>query len=180
MRLLTCRRQLSALFAPACLARWHLGGVYIVTAAGVPLPAGHAAHKSGELYPCSDFGSVRLCVGGTVLAVVLLPLAGRANGLGAGSRGRPPEYAIAEARRAESIWPGSSSRRARERIAVLCSAGDGRLAEVLSGEKACSGHEHDGQPSDSKSNRVIGWKASIAKGIRQIGWRLSDFGFNEL
>src|SRR3954447_10580110 len=109
MRLVTCRTVVRPFRGRS--ARVALLAVYIVTAAGVPLPAGHAAHKSGELYPCSDCecgcASAEQCWRSCCCHSMAERMAwARVHGV------RPPEFAIAEARRAriDLVWLDESAR----------------------------------------------------------------------
>jgi hypothetical protein len=146
-----------------------LAAMYLVTAAGVPLPAGHVAHKSGELYPCSDCecgcASAEQCWRSCCCHSLAERMAwARVHGV------RPPEYAIAEARRAridlawlvEPTGTGSKS---------LCCARQ-LMADsptCCQTKRACCSDHHDQQPSESKSNHVIGWKALNCQG-HSINW----------
>src|SRR6188472_3434549 len=76
-----------------------LAAMYLVTAAGIPLPAGNLARKSGELFPCSDCAcgcaSAEQCWRSCCCHSLAERMEwARVHGV------RPPEYAIAEARRA--------------------------------------------------------------------------------
>jgi hypothetical protein len=162
MRLLTCRAVVR-LFRRRS-ARAALLVAYAITAAGVPLPAGNLAQKSGELFPCSDCAcgcaSAEQCWRSCCCHSLAERMAwARVHGV------RPPEFAIAEARRAriDLAWlveptdAGSKS---------LCCARQ-LMADAPAcchAKKACCSHDHDQQPSDSKSNRVIGWKALNCQG----------------
>src|SRR5215212_7047907 len=92
-----------------------LEGMYLVTAAGIPLPAGDLAGKSGEFFPCSG------CVCGCASAeqcwrsCCCHSLAERMV-WAREHKVRPPDYAIAAARRAriDLAWlveaPGAESK----------------------------------------------------------------------
>src|SRR5690242_4754077 len=97
MRLLTCRAVVRSFRRRT--ARLALLVGYAITAAGVPLPAGNVAHKSGEFFPCSDCAcgcaSAEQCWRSCCCHSLAERMAwARVHGV------RPPEYAIAEARRA--------------------------------------------------------------------------------
>jgi hypothetical protein len=162
MRLLTCRAVARSFRRRS--ARVALLVAYAITAAGMPLPAGNLAHKSGELYPCSDCecgcASAEQCWRSCCCHSMAERMAwARVHGV------RPPEYAIAEARRAridlawlvEPMGAGPKS---------LCCAHQ-LMADsptCCHAKKACCGDHHEEQRSDSKSNRVIGWKALNCQG----------------
>ena len=120
--------------------------------------------KSGEFYPCSDCAcgcaSAEQCWRSCCCHSMAERMAwARVHGR------PPPDYAIAAgaagpdrsgvARRPD--WRGEVA------IAVLCSRVDGRCAGVLSCEESLL-YDHHEQPSESKSNRVIGWKALNCQG----------------
>src|SRR5215213_11062578 len=76
-----------------------LVAMYIVTATGIPLPAGKLARKSGELFPCSHCAcgcaSAEQCWRSCCCHSLAERMAwARVHGV------RPPEFAIAMARRA--------------------------------------------------------------------------------
>jgi hypothetical protein len=141
-----------------------LAGMYIVTAAGLPLPAGNMARNSREMFPCSDHAcgcaSAEQCWRSCCCHSLAERMKwAREHGV------RPPEFAIAEAQRAhidlawlaEPTGAGSKSLcRVRELIAdpVTCS----HL------KKACCSHDHVQPLSSGTSNRVIGWKALACQG----------------
>src|SRR5215813_11066218 len=86
------RRSLRRRFVSAMLA-----AVYLITAAGVPLPVGHVAHTT-EFYPCSNCecgcASAEQCWRSCCCHSLAERMAwARVHGV------RPPDYAIAEARR---------------------------------------------------------------------------------
>jgi hypothetical protein len=141
-----------------------LAAMYVVTAAGIPLPAGNLAHKSGEFFPCSDCecgcASAEQCWRSCCCHSLAERMAwARVHGV------HPPESAIAEARRAriDLAWlvepKGAGSK-------SLCCARQ-LMAEsptCCQAKQACCGDHHEQQPSESKSNRVIGWKVLNCQG----------------
>jgi hypothetical protein len=162
MRLLTCRAVVRSFRRRS--ARVALLVAYAITAAGIPLPAGTVAQKSGELYPCSDCAcgcaSAEQCWRSCCCHSMAERMAwARVHGV------RPPEFAIAEARaaRIDLAWlvepTGAGAKSlccARELMAdapACCHA-----------KKACCCDHHEQQSSESKSNRVIGWKALNCQG----------------
>ena len=164
MRLLTCR----AVFRSFCwrAARVALLAIYIVTAAGVPLPAGHEAHKSGELYPCSHCAcgcaTAEHCWRSCCCHSLSERMAwARVHGV------RPPESAIAEARRTKLDLAWLDEPTAVGSKAECCARQ--LMAESMvccHAKQACCG-DHHGQeqhPTQSNSNRVIGWKALTCQG----------------
>jgi hypothetical protein len=153
------RRPLRRRFVSAMLV-----AMYLVTAAGVPLPAGNVALKSGELFPCSDSAcgcaSAEKCWRSCCCHSLSERMAwARVHGV------RPPEFAIAEARRAriDVAWlvdpTGSGSK-------SLCCARQlkAESPKCCHAKKSCCGDHHEQQPSESKSNRVIEWKALNCQG----------------
>src|SRR5436190_14983308 len=75
-----------------------LAAMYIVTAAGIPLPAGNLARKSGELFPCSDDGCGCASAEQCWRSCCCHSLAERFE-WAREHKVRPPEFAIDEARR---------------------------------------------------------------------------------
>lgn len=148
------------------LARLTLLAVYIITAAGVPLPAGNRPHKSGELFPCSE------CVCGCATAeqcwrsCCCHSLAermawARAHGV------RPPEFAIAEAQRtridvAWLVQPASSGSCCTHTLVAA-------VPKCCHEAHGCCGDHHDEQPAKSQRSRVIGWKVLDCQG-HSVNW----------
>src|SRR6478736_6603662 len=150
MRLLTCRAVVRSLRRRS--ARAALLVAYAITAAGVPVPAGNFAQKSGEFFPCSDCAcgcaSAEQCWRSCCCHSLAERMAwARVHGV------RPPEFAIAEARRTriDIAWlveptgagPKSSccARQLAAESATCCHA-----------KRACCSDHHEQQPGDSKSN----------------------------
>jgi hypothetical protein len=143
------------------LARLALLAIYIVTAAGVPLPAGNLAHKSGELFPCSECAcgcaTAEQCWRSCCCHSLAERMAwAREHGV------RPPDFAIAEARRAriDVAWliqpAGGAACCARALVAeshACCHA-----------KQSCCGDHDDERPAKSENNPIIGWKALNCQG----------------
>ena len=165
MRLLTCRAVVRSLRRRS--ARAALLVAYAITAAGVPLPAGNFAQKSGEFFPCSDCAcgcaSAEQCWRSCCCHSLAERMAwARVHGV------RPPEFAIAEARRAriDLAWLVEPTGAGSKSLSASCCARQLKAdSPACCREKtACCSHDHDHQPSNSKSNRVIGWKALNCQG----------------
>jgi hypothetical protein len=151
--------------------------VYVVTAAGVPLPSGNHVHKSGELFPCANCpcgcATAEQCWRSCCCHTLAERMAwAREHGV------RPPEYAIAEAMRGgmDVAWLGQ--------IAPGCAGGskcvqpsvcsvigkppaepgaDGRV----SGRTCChcrAVQATDEQPRAKVAGHVIAWRALSCKG----------------
>jgi hypothetical protein len=143
------------------LARLTLLGVYILTAAGIPLPAGNLVHKSGELFPCAECAcgcaTAEQCWRSCCCHSLAERMAwAREHGV------RPPDFAIAEARRAriDVAWliqpAGNASCCARALVA--------QAQSCCHAKHSCCADHHDEQPVKSQSSHVIGWKALNCKG----------------
>jgi hypothetical protein len=151
------RRSISAMLAV----------MYIVTAAGTPLPAGRLARKSGELFPCSDSAcgcaSAEKCWRSCCCHSLAERMAwAREHGV------RPPEFAIAAAQRAriDLAWLVEPTGAASKSLSASCCARQLRAdaPTCCHAKKACCSDHHEQQPSESKSNRVIGWKVLNCQG----------------
>ena len=151
------RRLLSAMLA----------AMYIVTAAGVPLPAGDFARKSGEFFPCSDCAcgcaSAEQCWRSCCCHSLAERMAwAREHGV------RPPEYAIAAAQRAriDLVWLVEPKDADSKSLSASCCARQLRAdaPACCHEDKGCCGDHDEQQPSESKTNRVIGWKALNCQG----------------
>jgi hypothetical protein len=144
-----------------------LAAMYIVTAAGIPLPAGDLARKSGEFFPCSGCAcgcaSAEQCWRSCCCHSLAERIEwAREHGV------RPPEYAIAAAQRAriDLAWLIEPTGAGSKSLSASC------CARQLSADapacchenRGCCGDQHEPQPSESKSNRIIGWKALNCKG----------------
>jgi len=133
--------------------------MYIITAAGVPLPAGNLAFKSGGLFPCSNdacgCATAEQCWRSCCCHSFSERMAwAREHNV------RPPEFAIAEARaaRIDLAWMNESTGAGAK---SLCCARE-LMADVpgcCHAKKACCCDHNEQQANESKSNRIIGWKA---------------------
>jgi hypothetical protein len=81
---------------------------------------------------------------------------------------RPPEYAIAEARRAriDVAWLVERTGAGSKSLTASCCARQLKAdaTACCQAKKACCGDQHEQRPSEGKSNRVIGWKALNCQG----------------
>src|SRR4051812_9955523 len=167
------RRSFGRRFVSAILA-----AMYIATAAGVPLPAGDIAVKIGESFPCSDHACGCTSAEQCWRSCCCHSLAERIE-WAREHKVRPPEFAIAEARRAsiDVAWlqdpaaPGFAG----------CSIG-GHLTSCAGEEKKrpakpgaagwvamqcvrrCCAKHHEAKPNGQASSRIIGWKALNCQG----------------
>lgn len=144
-----------------------LASMYIVTAAGIPLPAGDLVRKSGEFFPCSDSACGCASAEKCWRSCCCHSLAERIE-WAREHNVRPPEFAIAEARRAriDLAWLVESKRAGSQSLSASCCARQlkAEATACCHVKKACCSHDHDQLPSESKSNRVIGWKALNCQG----------------
>ncbi len=156
-----CVLFLAALFFDRCagVARTLLLAVYVITAAGLPLPTGSFAQKSGELFPCSECAcgcaSAEQCWRSCCCHTLAERFAwAREHGV------RPPEFAIAEARRThiDLAWlmEPRASCCARDLVAAFPSC--------CHATHSCCGDHHEEQSNGNAQNRVIGWKALNCQG----------------
>ncbi len=175
MRLLEHRANRRLLFR-----RWVsavLIGAYAVTAAGIPLPFGGQLHKGGELYPCADHACGCASAEQCWRSCCCHTLAERFEWAEA-HHVRPPEFAIAEARRAglDLAWLGEKP------DGHLCSRSDSHCkqqavaapptccrAKALACDSAhscchCCSDQHNRHPSATAASRVIGWRALECQG----------------
>jgi hypothetical protein len=144
-----------------------LATMYLITAAGIPLPAGNLARKSGEFFPCSESAcgcaSAEKCWRSCCCHTLAERIAwAREHGV------RPPEFAIAVARRAriDLAWLIEPTGAASKRLSASCCAHQlqGNAHACCHAKKACCDDHHNQQSSEGKSNRVIGWKALNCQG----------------
>src|SRR4051794_38985492 len=151
MRLLTCRAVVRSRRRRS--ARVALLVAYVITAAGVPLPAGNFAQKSGEFFPCSECAcgcaSAEQCWRSCCCHSMAERMAwARVHGV------RPPEFAIAEARRAhiDLVW---LDERAGAGSKSLCCARQLTVdsPKCCQAKKSCCGEHHEHEPRESKANR---------------------------
>ncbi|HEY4234061.1 MAG TPA: hypothetical protein VGM76_11580 [Lacipirellulaceae bacterium] len=138
--------------------------MYVVTAAGVPLPAGNLSKKTGELFPCMDCpcgcNSAEQCWR-SCCCHTLAERMDWAHDHGV----RPPAYAIDEARREkiDLCWlddPADST------AAKTCSA-----AHPGQGKPCCCCRHHDDASTsgDRTAARVVVWRA-LACGGQSMNW----------
>jgi hypothetical protein len=137
--------------------------MYVVTAAGVPLPAGTKA-KSGEMYPCMDCpcgcNSAEQCW----RSCCCHTLAERMDW--AHEHGvRPPEYAIEDARREkiDLCWLDDPAESRAAKTGCLAKAGC---------NKPCCCCHHDDPPatgSDRTAGSIVVWRA-MACGGQSMNW----------
>jgi hypothetical protein len=165
MRLLLCRAVVRSIRGRA--ARVLLLATYVVTAAGVPLPAGDLAHKSGELFPCSDCAcgcaSAEQCWRSCCCHTLAERFAwARVHGV------RPPDFAIAEARRTriDLAWLIEPAEVNAKSPSASCCARDliAAAPACCRAKSGCCGDHHEQHPGEGKSSRVIGWKALNCQG----------------
>jgi hypothetical protein len=151
------RRLLSAMLA----------AMYIVTAAGIPLPAGDLARKSGEFFPCSGCACGCASAEQCWRSCCCHSLAERME-WAREHKVRPPEFAIAAAQRAriDLAWLVEPTDAGSKSLSASCCARQLRAdAPACCHENnACCGDHHEPQSGESKSNRVIGWKALNCQG----------------
>jgi hypothetical protein len=144
-----------------------LAAMYIVTAAGIPLPAGNLASKSGELFPCSECACGCASAEQCWRSCCCHSLAERFE-WAREHKVRPPEFAIAEARRAriDLAWLDEPTRgRAKASIASCCMKSALVASSACCQTRHCCCSEHHDQPAgEHKTNRVIGWKALNCQG----------------
>ena len=152
--------------------------IYVVTAAGVPLPSGNHVHKSGELFPCATSpcgcASAEQCWRSCCCHTLAERFAwAREHGV------RPPEYAIAAAMRGgvDVAWllttaaPGSAGGSKCDPPQVCANtakppAEPGADGRVSTGRACC--HCHAANPAEQASvkvsGHVIAWRALDCKG----------------
>jgi hypothetical protein len=153
--------------------------MYVVTAAGVPLPAGNMSLKSGEMFPCMDCpcgcNSAEQCWRSCCCHTLAERMDwAREHGV------RPPEYAIDEARRQgiDLCWlddPANSSIACK--TCCLATAGHGKpcccchhddtMNDTATAPHCCS-ERHQHATSDA-ANRIVVWKA-LACGGQSMNW----------
>jgi hypothetical protein len=138
--------------------------MYVVTAAGVPLPAGNLAKKSGEMFPCMDCSCGCNSAEQCWRACCCHTLAERMNW--ARERGvRPPEYAIDEARHEgiDLCWLDETSHSAAVTICCAAKTANGKPC-------CCSRHAgHNSRSDDTATSHVVVWRA-LACGGQSMNW----------
>src|SRR5215203_5896571 len=154
-----------------------LAAMYLVTAAGIPLPAGNVAHTSGESYPCSHSScgcaSAEKCWRSCCCHSLAERMAwAREHNV------RPPEFAIAEARRAgvdlawlEDATLCGSAPDLNGGRSTNCAAAEKPRAKLgaaglfaMPGVRCCCAKSHEPKTDRRTSNCVIGWNALHCKG----------------
>lgn len=138
--------------------------IYVVSAAGIPLPTGNMTLKSGEIFPCMDCpcgcNSAEQCWRSCCCHTLAERVDwAREHGV------RPPEYAIDEARRQriDLCWLDEP---AGSQTAMKCCAAQGGQ------NKPCCCCHHDdaaAKDSDRAASRVVVWKA-LACGGQSLNW----------
>jgi hypothetical protein len=151
--------------------------VYGITAGGVPIPFGNSRSKTGELFPCSNDGCGCATAEQCWRSCCCHSLAERFV-WAREHKVRPPEFAIAEARRSgfDLAWlrdttaPGSAPGLNSGQLAN-CAASENpeakpRAAGLLAMPRlrCCCAKHHEPQPNGQTSGRVIGWKALQCQG----------------
>jgi hypothetical protein len=169
----SCHRNFRRRFTSATLLV-----AYVFTAGGVPLPAGTLAHQGGELFPCSDHAcgcqSAEQCWRSCCCHSLAERFAwARVHNV------RPPEFAIAEARRGriDLAWLALKSVGSVEQSCTNCEKppAEPGAADVYAGggpivEKCahCCSQKHDDQHASGNRHRIVGWKALECQGHSSI------------
>lgn len=139
--------------------------IYVVTASGVPLPAGNSSHPSGELYPCAAHECGCTSAEQCWRSCCCHTLAERFE-WARQHQVRPPEYAIAEARRSgvDLAWLKVTT--------TVCAACEKPSAEPGADEglrvvrvrcSCCERHVHT-KATSKTVDHVIAWRALECKG----------------
>src|SRR3954447_2511965 len=136
------RRLLSAMLA----------AMYIVTAAGIPLPAGDLARKSGEFFPCSGCACGCASAEQCWRSCCCHSLAERME-WAREHNVRPPEYAIAAAQRAriDLAWLVEPTGAGSKSLSASCCTRQltADAPACCHENKGCCGDHHEQQPSES-------------------------------
>jgi hypothetical protein len=149
--------------------------VYVVTAAGIPLPTG-SVQTGGELYPCAEHAcgcaSAEQCWRSCCCHSLAERFAWAQE-----HKVRPPEYAIAAARRAglDLAWLGEPAMILGHRPATCCSAKTTLTVSTCCqkiivqcdsapGHAGCCGEPHNQAPRGKAANQVIGWRTLECQG----------------
>jgi hypothetical protein len=139
--------------------------MYVVTAAGLPPPAGNLSLKSGEMFPCMDCpcgcNSAEQCWRSCCCHTLAERMDwAREHGV------RPPEYAIDEARRQKIDLCWLDEPAESQAVKTCCAAKAGH-------NKPCCCCHHDDlsttDSSDKAARRVVVWKA-LARGGQSLNW----------
>ncbi len=153
---------------------------YVLTAAGVPLPAGNSPRTSGELYPCAGCGCGCASAEQCWRSCCCHTLAQRFDWAREHDV-RPPEFAIAMARQAglDVAWLGERSNGQRCCPAISCYAHHAIAARpnccrqnVAACEStrahACCTNQHGQRLSRNAAGRVLGWRSLECQGKSSI------------
>jgi hypothetical protein len=137
--------------------------VYVVTAAGVPLPSGNHVHKSGELFPCSECpcgcATPEQCWRSCCCHTLAERMAwARVHGV------RPPEFAIAAAMRGGVDVAWLTCKLGAPLSPALPAAGEGAGRLLAKTCCHCRAEKHDEQPQLKVSRHLIAWRALECKG----------------
>jgi hypothetical protein len=137
--------------------------IYVVTAAGVPLPSGNHVHKSGELFPCAKSpcgcASAEQCWRSCCCHTLAERFAwAREHGV------RPPEYAIAAAMRGgiDVAWLTCQLEVPPSPALPATGEGAGRLTARSCCH--CRAAQNTEQPAAKVAGHVIAWRALDCKG----------------
>lgn len=155
--------------------------VFLLTAAGVPLPAGRGPQKSGELYPCANCKcgctSAEQCWRSCCCHTLAERLAwAREHGV------EPPAFALAEADSAELAEVRSIGLLADGLAAKTCcskkaekegpSCCQKKQLAVASTERSCC-RKHAEQPAvtqtEKKDDGIVAWRALACRG-QTLNW----------
>jgi hypothetical protein len=150
-----------------------LAAMYMVTAGGIPLPAGNIGHKSGELFPCSDdacgCASAEQCWRSCCCHSLRERMEWARE-----HKVRPPEFAIADARRTginlawlEDMTAHGTAAHLNGVHGMTCTIVDKPPAEpgaagsfTRAHVRCCCAKQHENANSNStRTGLIIGWKA---------------------
>jgi hypothetical protein len=138
--------------------------MYVVTAAGVPLPTGNHATKSGELFPCMDCpcgcNSAEQCWRSCCCHTLAERMAW------AHERGvRPPEYAIDEARQQliDLCWLDDLAHPPATKTCFAAKANDGKSC------CCCHHNDHATKVGVKTASHIVVWRA-LACGGQSMNW----------
>jgi hypothetical protein len=155
-----------------------LAAMYMVTAGGIPLPAGNIGHKSGEMFPCSDdacgCASAEQCWRSCCCHSLRQRMEWARE-----HKVRPPEFAIADARRTgiNLAWLGDVTAHGTATHlngvrGMICTIVDKPPAEpgaagafTRAHVRCCCAKRHENANSNStRRGLIIGWKALNCQG----------------
>jgi hypothetical protein len=138
--------------------------MYVVTVAGVPLPAGAISKKTGEMFPCMDCpcgcDSAEQCWRSCCCHTLAKRMDwAREHGM------RPPEYAIDEARRQkiDLCWLDNHAESPGEKTCCAAKVGHGKLC--------CCRHsdEHVAKDNSETASHIVVWRALACRG-QSMNW----------